>query len=78
MLAKPPFKGLSNVPDFLECKPDIAKPEILRPLNVNVTEKITFMDKMLPPSQFVFKENPAFTKSYFVLFLIVIFTLILF
>ena len=57
--------GLCNVPDFVECKPDIIKPEVLRPLNVNVTDKIIFVDRMLPPTQFSFNENPAFTRSYF-------------
>ena len=49
----------------MECKPDIVKTDLLRPLNVNVTENLIFMDRMLPPTQCKFEEHPTFTRSYF-------------
>ena len=65
LLAELPFKGISIVQNFVDCKPDIVKPEVLRPKNVNVTESLVFMDRILPTSQYQFLENKSFSKSYF-------------
>ena len=61
-----PFEGLCSVPDFItECKPDIEKPEKLKPINVQVTDKIIFMDRLLPPTNCNFVENSTFSREYF-------------
>ena len=65
MLDTLPFPGLSNVPDYIECKPDIAKTDKLEQLQVTVTDSLIFMDRLLPPTQCKFVENPEFFKSYF-------------
>ena len=61
-----PFKGLSNVPDFIECKPDIAKTEFLQSNIVNVTNTLKFVDRILPPPACSFTEHQQFTKQYFI------------
>ena len=57
--------GLSNVPDFIECKPDIAKTEFLKASIVNVTNTLKFTDRLLPPSECIFAEHHTFSKKYF-------------
>ena len=67
LLASLPFKGLTIVPDFLsECKPDIERPETLKSVDVKVTDKIIFSDRLLPKNAYQFAENPSFSMSYFV------------
>ena len=60
-----PFSGQCNVPDFIECKPDIAKSERLKPLNVNVTDSLEFTDRMLPPTKCKLAPNETFSQEYF-------------
>ena len=61
-----PFSGQSNVPDFIHCDPDLAKPELLRASLVNVTDKLCFTDRLLPDTKCVLAENECFPMSYFV------------
>ena len=61
-----PFQHETNVPDFIECKPDILKLTALKPLHVNVTDNLVFMDRMLPPSDLSFIESESFSSEYFV------------
>ena len=65
MLDSLPFSGLSNLPDFIECKPDIVKTDSLKSLTVNVTETLNFTDRLLPPTQCKLVEHPTFSKQYF-------------
>ena len=60
-----PFSGLSNVPDFVECKPDIFKLERLKSLEIQLTEKYIFKDLILPPTQCKLEEHAVFNKQYF-------------
>ena len=67
LMAELPFSNCgTDVPDFIECKPDIAKTEKLQPLNVNVTDDFVFIDRALPSASYEFVENTVFTKEYFV------------
>ena len=52
-----PFIGQTNVPDFIQCEPDLTKPEFLKPSLVNVTDKLCFTDRLLPDTKCVFAEN---------------------
>ena len=61
-----PFNGQTNVPDFIHCEPDLAKPEFLKPSPVNVTKQLCFTDRLLPDTKCVFAENETFPMSYFV------------
>ena len=60
-----PFKGIKNNPAFIVCSPDIVKPDTLKPFNVNVSDKLNFIDRLLPPRP-AFEENIKYSKSYFV------------
>ena len=59
------MKGIDNVQDFLDCKPDIIKPEILSPFPVQVSDELTFIDRKLPSVK-AFTENSSFNGAYFV------------
>ena len=54
------------MPDFIECKNDIDRPDQLKPFNVNVTDSLVFIDRMLPASTCKFEESETFSKQYFV------------
>ena len=43
-----PFKGLSNVKDFIECKPDLEKPESLKSCVFQVMEDVKFFIAYYP------------------------------
>ena len=57
--------GQSHVPDFIVCKPDLEKPDGLKSCEVQVTENLKFMDRMLPPTGCKFVEHPVFNRAYF-------------
>ena len=61
-----PFEGLGSVPDFIVCEPDVAKPDFLKSSAVQVTSKLSFTDRLLPPTDCNFKEHSKFDKLYFV------------
>ena len=65
LISELPFKGLDNVPDFIQCAPDIDKPEFLKSLEVEITDKIKFLDRSLPPTQCVHSEHSTFNRAYF-------------
>ena len=61
-----PFSDQKVVPDFIACDPDIVKPDVLKPILVNVTNTLTFTDRILPQSSRCLNENETFPCSYFV------------
>jgi hypothetical protein len=54
------------VPDFIVCDPDIVKPDCLKNVDFQVTDKLVFKDRILPSTSCLFKENEHFPMSYFV------------
>ena len=66
LLTELPFLNVDTVPDFIECKADISKPEMLKPLQVKVTPNFTFTDRILPKIDSPFSENSRFSMNYFV------------
>ena len=50
----------------MDCKPDIEKPDKLAPFTVDISEKITFTDRLLPTNVYSFNENENFSQSYFI------------
>ena len=61
-----PFADQVIVPDFILCKPDVEKPDRLRTCNFEITDKLTFFDRELPPTDRIFIENKSFPSSYFI------------
>ena len=59
-----PFEGQCSVQDFLHCKPDIIKPDILKSVEIKVGN-ITFVDRLLPPHQ-PLSDNSLFNRQYFI------------
>ena len=57
--------GENKVPDFIECKPDIEKPESLKMFEVKITENLQFMDRILPSTNCKLVEHPVFNRAYF-------------
>ena len=53
------------MPDFIECKPDLEKPESLKFCEVQITDSLKFMDRLLPPTSCNFAEHTVFNKAYF-------------
>ena len=53
------------MPDFIECKPDIEKPECLKSIEVKITENLQFMDRILPSTSCNLNEHPVFTRAYY-------------
>ena len=60
-----PFSRENNVPDFIECVPDIQKPEILKLHEVKISDNLQFMDRILPPTKCKLLEHPVFNRAYF-------------
>ena len=54
------------MPDFIVCDPDIVKPDCLKNVDFQVTDKLVFKDRILPSTSCLFKENEHFPMSYFV------------
>ena len=65
LVSKLPFLGENKVPDFIECKPDIEKPESLKLFEVKITENLQFMDRILPSTDCKLVEHPVFNRAYF-------------
>ena len=61
-----PFYKCESLPNFILCKPDIAKPDVLPPCKIDITPEQTFVDRVLPPTSFDFRENDNFPTSYFI------------
>ena len=61
-----PFLGQHNVTDFIACKQDISKPENLKKVKFQVSSKLEFSDRVLPPTNCILEENKQFPMSYFV------------
>ena len=60
-----PFSCQNVVPDFIVCKPDIAKPEALKSFEVDITSNQKFTDRKLPPTSCNLVEHPIFNRAYF-------------
>ena len=54
------------MPDFIQCQPDLIKPDRLKPCEFVVSDNLTFIDRVLPPTNCVLVENIEFSSSYFV------------
>ena len=66
MLSYLPFNNQNDVPNFIERRPDIIKPEKLKSFEVKVTSNLTFSDRLLPHTDRMFREHTKFSKQYFV------------
>ena len=53
------------MPDFIECKPDIEKPDNLKLCEVQITDSLKFMDRLLPRTDSIFAEHSVFNRAYF-------------
>ena len=65
-LSELPFIGQKNVPDFINCDPDILKTECLKQSDFQVTASLCFKDRLLPETDCIFREHKVFPMSHFV------------
>ena len=61
-----PFANQSKVPYFIECNPDVKKPEVLKPVEVQICTNLKFVDRILPQPCVSLVENVTFPMQYFV------------